>query len=182
MKRKRKVLLVALVVALAGLLLLFSFGVEGQKADASVAELSSSLVGTREAGEFKRLEISGAQVYASVQVISQLSDGSWEQPNHVGAWELKSHPGAFYLHRDGLGFRLDRLKPGSKAFLYRDWLMETKPLQLRVFKLEVIEAGDEALVWGRAGGNIFAFITCHPKGDSSAPQRLVVWAAARQGF
>jgi hypothetical protein len=26
------------------------------------------------------------------------------------------------------------------------------------------------------GGNLFAFITCHPAGDPRAPQRLVVWA------
>jgi len=165
---KKKVLLVILVLSLLFL---------GQRVGASVAS-PTSLVGTREAGEFKRLEIPEAQAYASIQVLFQLPNGTWEEPNHVSAWELEPYPGAFYLHRDGLGFRLDQLRPGSKAFLYRDWLMETEPLQLRVFKLEVIEALDEFLVWRRVGGSIFAFVTCHPAEDPLAPQRFVVWAVA----
>jgi len=150
--------------------LLLCLGQERSSAAPSPATLS--------AHDFVRLIIPEAQVWASVQVINQLPDGRWEEPNYVSAWVLAPYPGVFYLNRDDLGFRLDKLEPGSRAFLYRDWLMETDPVRLRVLKLEVIDASEEANVWGQVGNGIFAFVASHPAKDPTAPQRLVVWAVA----
>lgn len=173
--REFRVLLTTMATILLVSLLLPSFG--WQETSASVANPIQPTT-VRAADQFKRLKIVEADVYASIQVLSRLPDGTWEEPNHVSAWVLQPHPGVFYMHRDGLGSRLDELRPGSKAFLYEDWLMETEPLQLMVFKLETIEAKNEPLVWERAGGDVFALITCHPEGDLTAPQRLVIWAVA----
>jgi len=144
------------------------------------------LAGCQETGrtkpqEFVRLVVPKAQIFTSIQIISQLPSGSWEEPSHESAWTLEPYPQVYYFHRATLGFRLDQLRTGDIIYLFRDWAMETKPLQLRVEVLQIIDAEEEAEVWGQVGGEVFALLTCHPPEDETASQRLVVWVRVDLG-
>jgi len=129
---------------------------------------------------YRRVVIPVVGVSVALQPLALTPEG-WEEPNHEAAWFLRPWPQAVFLHRGGPGAKLDRLGLGNIVFLYKDWGLENRPLQLRVTEVEVIPEDEEPVVLGMVGGDVFALITCHPPGSSEAPERLIVWLEIDHG-
>lgn len=124
---------------------------------------------------FRRIVIPATGLSVAVQPLRL-----GEDPNHETAWVYDVWPNALFMHRGWTGAELDKLRPGDAILLYDDWCAEGEPLRLWVTRVQddIAAKDEERLVLDRAGGNLFAFITCHPADDPTAPLRLVVWATS----
>lgn len=107
----------------------------------------------------------------------------WEK-NDWGVWVLSTWSRAFFSHRNAFpGSRFPELVEGDDILLYRTWDFSDET-RLEVTGIEVLGSDRVDVtqaVWDvleMTSDGKFAFITCHPAGDDSAPERLVIWAEA----